>query len=168
MEIREVNQYAVRGMSGTGRDKQTMGAISREEFDAKIETIETRMDGRVAEMRADIRGFLAAQAERDKAYLEREKTQQERDKRYDLMWAGVQKIADDSREAIRQASTVKANYWAATTVHFLGVASLLVGAHFANQAAVLTTIQTTLAAIQIGKEVATPKPVERPSTVQPQ
>ncbi|MBC3209356.1 hypothetical protein HU755_21365 [Pseudomonas sp. SWRI111] len=138
-----------------------MGAISREEFDAKIETIETRMDGRVAEMRADIRGFLAAQAERDK-------TQEERDKRYDLIWMDVQKSTDESRAAIRQASTVKANYWAATTVHFLGVASLLVGAHFANQAAVLTTIQTTLAAIQIGKEVATPKPVERPSAVQPQ
>lgn len=145
-----------------------MSSISREEFDARIETIETRMDGRVAEMRADIRGFLAAQAERDKVYLERDKALQERDKRYDVMWMGVQKIADESREAIRQASTVKANYWAATTVHFLGVASLLVGAHFANQAAVLTTIQTTLAAIQIGKEVSSPKPVVHPSTVPPQ
>ncbi|MCP1475546.1 hypothetical protein ABIA54_000359 [Pseudomonas sp. EB276 TE3739] len=137
-----------------------MSTLSREEFDARIETIETRMDGRVAEMRADIRGFLAAQAEQNKALLER-------DKRYDLMWMGVQKIADESREAIRQASTVKANYWAATTVHFLGVASLLVGAHFANQAAVLSTIQTTLAAIQIGKEVSSPKPVVQPSTVPP-
>jgi hypothetical protein len=35
-----------------------MSSISREEFDARIETIETRMDGRVAEMRADIRGLL--------------------------------------------------------------------------------------------------------------
>ncbi|RWQ69245.1 hypothetical protein DR116_0031260, partial [Bacillus cereus] len=85
-----------------------MSSISREEFDARIETIETRMDGRVAEMRADIRGFLAAQAERDKVYLERDKALQERDKRYDVMWMGVQKIADESREAIRQASTVKA------------------------------------------------------------
>ncbi|WP_243432885.1 MULTISPECIES: hypothetical protein [unclassified Pseudomonas] len=161
MKIREVNQYAVTDRSNAGRDRQTMSSISREEFDARIETIETRMDGRVAEMRADIRGFLAAQAERDKAL-------QERDKRYDVMWMGVQKIADESREAIRQASTVKANYWAATTVHFLGVASSLVGAHFANQAAVLTTIQTTLAAIQIGKEVSSPKPVVQPSTVPPQ
>jgi hypothetical protein len=161
LKIREVNQYAVTDRSNAGRDRQTMSSISREEFDARIETIETRMDGRVAEMRADIRGFLAAQAERDKAL-------QERDKRYDVMWMGVQKIADESREAIRQASTVKANYWAATTVHFLGVASLLVGAHFANQAAVLTTIQTTLAAIQIGKEVSSPKPVVQPSTVPPQ
>jgi hypothetical protein len=168
LKIREVNQYAVTDRSDAGRDRQIMSSISREEFDARIETIETRMDGRVAEMRADIRGFLAAQAERDKVYLERDKALQERDKRYDLMWMGVQKIADESREAIRQASTVKANYWAATTVHFLGVASLLVGAHFANQAAVLTTIQTTLAAIQIGKEVSSPKPVVQPSAVPPQ
>nr|WP_315435652.1 hypothetical protein [uncultured Pseudomonas sp.] len=168
MKIREVNQYAVTDRSDAGRDRQIMSSISREEFDARIETIETRMDGRVAEMCADIRGFLAAQAERDKVYLERDKALQERDKRYDLMWMGVQKIADESREAIRQASTVKANYWAATTVHFLGVASLLVGAHFANQAAVLTTIQTTLAAIQIGKEVSSPKPVVQPSAEPPQ
>jgi len=33
---------------------------------------------------------------------------------------------------------------------------------------VLTTIQTTLAAIQIGKEVSSPKPVVQPSTVPPQ
>jgi len=128
-----------------------MNAISREEFNARIESIEARMDARVEGVSARIDAYLSAQAERDK-------TQEERDKRYDLMWAGVQQIADDSKEAIKHASTVKANYWAATAVHFLGTITIVVGAHFANQAAVLTTLQTTLAAIQVGKDITAPKP----------
>ena len=128
-----------------------MNPISREEFNARIETIETRMDARVEGVSARIDAYLLTQTERDKA-------QMERDKRYDLMWDGVQRIAEESKEAIKQASTVKAHYWATTAVHFLGMITVVVGAHFANQAAVLTTLQTTLAAIQIGKDISAPKP----------
>jgi len=135
-----------------------MSAISREEFNAKIETIEARMDARLEGVSARFDAFLSAQAERDNTRLERDQTQAERDKRYDLMWAGVQKIAEESKEAIKQASTVKANYWAATAVHFFGVITIVVAAHFANQAAVLTTLQTTLAAIQLGKDISVQKP----------
>ena len=137
-----------------------MSAISREEFNAKIETIEARMDARLEGVSARFDAFLSAQAERDK-------TQTERDKRYDLMWAGVQKIAEESKEAIKQASTVKANYWAATAVHFFGVITIVVAAHFANQAAVLTTLQTTLAAIQLGKDISVQKPASLQIPVPP-
>lgn len=143
-----------------------MNDIRREEFNARIETIEARMDARVNEvsaridlrvneMSAKIDAFLVAQAVRDEAHHE---IHQERDKRYELMWEGVQKLSEESREAIKQSSSAKANYWAASVVHFLGVATLVVGAHFANQAAVLSTVQTALAAIQVGKDIGTAKP----------
>ena len=43
-----------------------MNEISREEFNAKLETIEVKMDARVESVSAKIDGFLFAQAERDK------------------------------------------------------------------------------------------------------
>ncbi|CAH0179040.1 hypothetical protein SRABI123_01390 [Pseudomonas sp. Bi123] len=43
-----------------------MNDITREELNAKLETIEVRMDARVESVSAKIDGFLAAQAERDK------------------------------------------------------------------------------------------------------
>lgn len=44
----------------------SMNEISREEFNAKLETIEVKMDARVEAVSAKIEGFLAAQTERDK------------------------------------------------------------------------------------------------------
>ena len=144
MKTTEFIHNPISDLSSKSRNTQAMNAISREEFNARIETIETRMDARVEGVSARIDAYLLTQAERDK--------------RYDLMWDGVQQIAEDSKEAIKHASTVKAHYWATTAVHFLGMITVVVGAHFANQAAVLTTLQTTLAAIQIGKDISAPKP----------
>lgn len=44
-----------------------MTDITREEFNAKLETIEVKMDARVESVSAKIDAFLAVQAERDKA-----------------------------------------------------------------------------------------------------
>ncbi len=45
---------------------QIMSDISREEFNAKLETIEVKMDARVEAVSAKIDAFVAIQAERDK------------------------------------------------------------------------------------------------------
>lgn len=45
---------------------QPMNDITREEFNARMETIEVKMDARVETVSAKIEGFLAVQAERDK------------------------------------------------------------------------------------------------------
>jgi len=45
---------------------QIMSEISREEFNAKLETIEVKMDARVEAVSAKIDAFVAIQAERDK------------------------------------------------------------------------------------------------------
>lgn len=128
-----------------------MNAISREEFNARIETIEARMDARVEGVRADIREFICSQAERDK--------------RYDSM---IQSIAIESKEALKKASSVNANVWMATAVHLFGVVSIVVGGYFASQANLYVAIQTTLAAVQAGKDVGAAKPTELPSSASPQ
>ncbi|PAW51552.1 hypothetical protein CKQ80_24495 [Pseudomonas moraviensis] len=138
-----------------------MNAISREEFNARIETIEARMDARVERVHADIREFLGSQTVRDKAI---ERIQFERDKRYDSM---IQGIAIESREALKKAGTVNANVWMATAVHLFGVVSIVVGGYFASQAHLYVAAQTTLAAVQAGKDVGAAKPAELPSSVLP-
>jgi hypothetical protein len=57
-------------MAGDMREKSgyadRMNDITREEFNAKLETIEVKMDARVESISSKIDGFLAAQAERDR------------------------------------------------------------------------------------------------------
>lgn len=50
---------------------KSMNDITRHELDAKLEAIEARMDGRVASIEGKIDAFLAAQAVRDAAQVER-------------------------------------------------------------------------------------------------
>ncbi|MBM5459250.1 hypothetical protein H8F21_16915 [Pseudomonas sp. P66] len=69
-----------------------MNDITREEFNAKLETIEVKMDARVEAISSKIDGFLAAQAERDK--------------RLDESIAGV-------RRDIDRLGNVKLNIWGA-------------------------------------------------------
>ncbi|KAE9649487.1 hypothetical protein [Pseudomonas sp. PB106] len=160
-----------------------MSDIRREEFNARIETIEARMDARVSEVstkidtrvselsaRIDTRvrevsaridAFLVAQAERDKCQLER-------DKRYDLLSMEMREIARRTEESARQGATVKANVWAATAVQLVGIVAIVVGAYYANQANMYVAMQTTLAAIQAGKEFSVPNPFEFSSPKSPQ
>jgi hypothetical protein len=141
-----------------------MNDIRREEFNARIETIEARMDARVSEVSAKIDtrvnevsaridAFLVAQAERDKCQIER-------DKRYDLLSMEMREIARRTEESARQGATVKANVWAATAVQLVGIVAIVVGAYYANQANMYVAMQTTLAAIQAGKEFSVPNPFE--------
>lgn len=141
--------------AGAGNTK-AMNDITREEFNARMETIEVKMDARVESVSAKIDAFLSAQAERDN-------TQLERDKRYELMADRVTKAAEGAEEAAKQAATVKSNYWAAVGVQLLAVAAILVGAYFATQANTMTAITTTLSAFQAGKsETASPPPPPQP------
>ncbi|MGN4051464.1 hypothetical protein [Pseudomonas sp. SM4] len=152
-----------------------MNAISREEFNARIETIETRMDARLDAVSAKIDGFLSVQAGRDKTQaerentqVEREKTQSERDKRYDLIAQEMHELARGAQEAARQGATVKANVWAATAVQLLGIVAIVVGSYYANQANMYVAIQSTLTAIQAGKEFSVPTPFMLPVPTPPQ
>jgi hypothetical protein len=165
-EIAEANERLrafAREMGGQGYDKhgknrntESMNEITREEFNAKIETIEAKMDARVESVSSKIEGFLSAQAERDKAQLER-------DKRYELLADRVTTAAEGAEEAAKQAATVKSNYWAAVGVQLVAVAAILVGAYFATQANTLSAIATTLSAFQAGKAELNTAPPAPPS-----
>ncbi|WP_234451746.1 hypothetical protein [Pseudomonas sp. MF6776] len=171
MKASELRQYPVSETSSKGRNTQVMSTVSREEFNARIETIETRMDARIDGVRAEIREFLAIQSERDKTrdqtQIERDKTQVERDKRYDLISQDMRKISRGAEEAARQGATVKANVWAATVVQLLGIVAIVAGAYYANQANMYVAIQTTLAAVQAGKDIHAPSPLALPSLTPP-
>lgn len=171
MKSSELRQYPVSETSSKGRNTQVMSTVSREEFNARIETIETRMDARIDGVRAEIREFLAIQSERDKTrdqtQIERDKTQVERDKRYDLISQDMRKISRGAEEAARQGATVKANVWAATVVQLLGIVAIVAGAYYANQANMYVAIQTTLAAVQAGKDIHAPSPLALPSLTPP-
>jgi len=49
---------AILGRKVTHQDNETMSAVTREEIDAKLETIEVRMDGRLSSIEAKIDGFV--------------------------------------------------------------------------------------------------------------
>jgi hypothetical protein len=85
-----------------------------------------------------------------------------------MMSSAIQNIAQESKEAIRQASTTKANVWAAAAVQLVGLVAIVVGACYANQANTYAAVQTTLAAIQAGKEFTVPIPPMRPWSKSPE
>lgn len=68
-----------------------MNDITREEFNAKLETIEVKMDARVQAVSSKIDGFLAAQAERDR--------------RLDLVLAQISKDNGDTKSSISSMKT---------------------------------------------------------------
>lgn len=72
-------------------NNQSMNEITREEFNAKIETIEAKMDARVESVSAKIDGFLSVQAERDK--------------RLDSVLAQIGKDNEDTKTSISSMKT---------------------------------------------------------------
>lgn len=139
---------------------EKMNDITREEFNAKLETIEARMDARVESVSSKIDAFLATQSA---VLIERDKAQAERDKRFESLAERATKAAEGAAEAAKQSATVKANYWAAVAVQLLAVVAILVGAYYANQANVFSAMQTTMSAYQAGKDSA--KAAEAPSAL---
>ncbi|WP_145133567.1 MULTISPECIES: hypothetical protein [unclassified Pseudomonas] len=135
-----------------------MNDITREEFNAKLETIEARMDARVESVSSKIDAFLATQSA---VQIERDKAQAERDKRFEALAERATKAAEGAEEAAKQAATVKANYWAAVVVQLLAVVAILVGAYYANQANVLSAVSTTVSVFQAGQEQG--KPADPPA-----
>ncbi|WP_256588330.1 hypothetical protein [Pseudomonas sp. Irchel 3H7] len=136
-------------------DTAVMNDITREEFNAKLETIEARMDARVESVSSKIDAFLATQSA---VQVERDKAQTERDRRFEMLAERATEAAKGAEEAAKQAATVKSNYWAAVVVQLLAVVAILVGAYYANQANVLGAMQTTMSAFQAGKAETPPPP----------
>jgi len=131
-----------------------MSAITREQFDAKIEAIEARMDARVelsnakadaSHAKADatharLDSFIALQAERDRRFFD---VQAERDKRLDALPGQITSLALEMRAGFSSLrTTILVTAITATIAIVLGVASFN---------ASLTS--NMLAAFQLGESV---------------
>ncbi|MBJ2254840.1 hypothetical protein JFT59_26990 [Pseudomonas sp. MF6784] len=120
----------------TKRESHTdpMTDITRDEFNAKLETIEVKMDARVESVSAKIEGFLLAQAERDK--------------RLDIVLEQIGKDNGDTKSSISSMKTTLIVTAVSTALAIvLGVAGF-------NTA--LTS--NMLSAFQLGKSTSTSTP----------
>ncbi|VVE79354.1 hypothetical protein PSP31120_02191 [Pandoraea sputorum] len=119
-----------------------MNAPTREEFEAKLETIEARMDGRVARIEGKIDAFIAQSAERDKR---------------------IELLAVSAAKSAEQAATLKSNMWLAALTVVLAVIGTVVAAYFATQSSNIGIAQAVTAAFQQGQNSAQPTANAKPS-----
>ncbi|RQZ50904.1 hypothetical protein DIE17_03770 [Burkholderia sp. Bp9099] len=125
-----------------------MNTPSREEFQARLEAIEARMDARVAKIEGRIDAFIAQAEERDKRVSatmeERDRRMEERDKRIEM-------LASRSTQAAESASTLKANMWLAALTVVIAVVGTVIAAYFATQSSNIMIEQTAISAFQQGQ-----------------
>jgi hypothetical protein len=144
-----------------------MSAVTRELFDAKIEALEARMDGRMEAINTKIDAtnakadatharmdnFLIVQAERDRRFYE---GQEMRDKRLDAISTQMGDLAVEMRTGFSSLrTTILVTAVTATIAIVLGVASFNA-----------TLTSNMLAAFQLGKTVQ-PHPPAAPQTPSP-
>lgn len=149
----------------TGR----MNEITREEFNAKLETIEAKMDARAEAVASKIDAFLAVQAERDQRFNERLNSSialsDEWNQKFRMLAEQSVQAATSAEASAKEAATLKTHFWASVIAQLLAVGAIVVGAYFANQANVFSAISTTVSVFQAGKDQGKP-PESQPSLEQ--
>ncbi|MGG1946741.1 hypothetical protein AB1286_18325 [Trinickia sp. NRRL B-1857] len=123
-----------------------MSAVLREEFEARIEAVEARMDARVSAMGARLDAFTIRAEERERRFNER---CDERDKRIELL---AQQVA----AAAKSASNLKGHMWLATTTVIIAVSGTVIAAYYATQSSHLGMAQTVISAFQQGQQTIGP------------
>ncbi|WP_241663546.1 hypothetical protein [Pseudomonas sp. Sample_11] len=135
---------------------QEMTDITREEFNAKLETIETKMDARAESVSSKIEAFLAVQAERDQRFNERLASSitlsDEWNQKFRMLAEQSAQAAISADASAKEAATLKTHFWASVVAQVLAVGAIVVGAYFANQANVLSAVSTTVSVFQAGQE----------------
>ncbi|WP_256256621.1 hypothetical protein [Pseudomonas agarici] len=143
-------------------DTEQMNDITREEFNAKLETIEAKMDARAESVSAKIDAFLAVQAERDQRFNDRLNSSitlsDEWNQKFRMLAEQSVQAATAAEGSAKEAATLKTHFWASVIAQLLAVGAIVVGAYFANQANVLSAVSTTVSVFQAGKDQAKPPP----------
>lgn len=141
-------------------DTASMTDVSREELNAKLETIETKMDARVEAVSSKIDAFLALQAERDQRFEERLASSialsDEWNQKFRMLAEQSVQAAISAEASAKEAATLKTHFWASVIAQLLAVGAIVVGAYFANQANVLSAVSTTVSVFQAGKDQTKP------------
>lgn len=149
-------------------DTDFMNDITREEFNAKLETIEAKMDARAEAVSSKIDAFLAVQAERDQRFNERLNSSialsDEWNQKFRILAEQSVQAATSAESSAKEAATLKTHFWASVIAQLLAVGAIVVGAYFANQANVLSAVSTTVSVFQAGKEQAKSSEVQPPAT----
>lgn len=127
-------------------DTVLMNDITREELNAKLETIETKMDARVESVSSKIEAFLAVQTERDQRFNERLASSitlsDEWNQKFRMLAEQSAQAAISADSSAKEAATLKTHFWASVVAQVLAVGAIVVGAYLANQANVLSAVST--------------------------
>ncbi|MBH3453017.1 hypothetical protein I5S84_29880 [Pseudomonas putida] len=147
-----------------------MNDITREEFNAKLETIEAKMDARAEAVSSKIDAFLAVQAERDQRFKERLNSSivlsDEWNQKFRMLAEQSVQAAASAEASAKEAATLKTHFWASVIAQLLAVGAIVVGAYFANQANVLSAVSTTVSVFQAGKDQGNTRDSQPPSVQQ--
>ncbi|MCE0965648.1 MULTISPECIES: hypothetical protein [Pseudomonas] len=151
-------------------DTHLMNDITREEFNAKLETIEAKMDARAEAVSSKIDAFLAVQAERDQRFKERLNSSivlsDEWNQKFRMLAEQSVQAAASAEASAKEAATLKTHFWASVIAQLLAVGAIVVGAYFANQANVLSAVSTTVSVFQAGKDQGNTRDSQPPSVQQ--
>lgn len=151
-------------------DTPLMNDVTREEFNAKLETIEAKMEARAEAVSAKIDAFLAAQAERDQRFNDRLSSSialsDEWNQKFRMLAEQSVQAAASAEASAKEAATLKTHFWASVIAQLLAVGAIVVGAYFANQANVLSAVSTTVSVFQAGKDQAKASEVQAPASKQ--
>lgn len=104
-----------------------MEPLRRPELDAKLETVEARMEGHVASIKAELRAHMRERVELDK--------------RMALLAADTAETARRAEATAEKAASLKTHFWASIGVHIAALISLCIGAYYANQQSMLGIAQ---------------------------
>lgn len=141
-----------------------MSTPTREEFVARIEAVEARMDARVAAIGARLDEYSARADERMQGlsamFAERDKRLEERDKRFFEQIENMNRRFDDRDKridtALQRISHLSTHMWMVGATFVLASAATVIGAYYAAQSSHLGVTQAVISAFQQGQQLQLP------------
>ncbi|MEW6345675.1 MAG: hypothetical protein AB1704_33940 [Pseudomonadota bacterium] len=144
-----------------GAENLTMNTPTREEFEARLEAVEARMDKRLTEISGKINEFIARLDQReignDLLKAEREKALDARDQKLELIATQAKDAAERAAGAAEKAAGLRASFWASAIVTVLAVFAIAAGMYIGMKQSDESLIQATLSVFQAGQNTPPPK-----------
>ena len=120
-------------------DHKSMNAVTREEIDARLETIEVKMDSRIASIAGKIDAFLV-RAEGHEKVLE-------------LIGQKAADAAQSAAASADRASGLKGTMWLTSITTIIAVLGIAFAAYFGTQQSNIGIVQAVIAAVDSTKPV---------------
>jgi hypothetical protein len=154
--------------SQPSQSEDSMNTPTREEFNLKFETMELRMDGRVASIEAKINAFLdrteanekILSLRLDQAVTAAENASGAADR--------ASSAADRAASSAERSGGLKSTMWLTSITTILAVLGIALAAYFGTQQSNIGIVQATIAAFESGKSSGGNKEASSPVVVTPQ